>query len=333
MKELAINKRDQLKVFLLKRDLSIIIPTLNEKAHIEKLVTTIENNDTITKEILITDGGSEDGTVEKVAFLQQTHKHLHLIENPDRFVSQGFNRAFQKATGHYISLVGAHALYPPHYFSNCIRAIESGECDAAGGFLSQRGKTPMGKAIAHAMSSRFGVGDTPFRTIRKRMYVDSVAFAVYDRKVFETCGLLDEELVRNQDDEFHYRLNRAGFRILMLPELEVVYYVRDSLGKLFSQYYQYGYYKPMVFRKVSTGLRMRHLIPSLFVLYLLSLPLAFAWLLWLLPLAAYLGLAVLFSLRSQAPWPVRWRMMPVFPVLHTAYGTGFLLGLPALWKK
>ncbi len=315
------------------RKLSVIIPTLNEKAHIKKLFNTIENNDPIDKEIIIADGGSEDGTVEQIAMLEKKHKNLHLIHNPARYVSHGFNKAYQVASGQYISLVGAHAEYPPRYFSTCIQAIASGECDVAGGFLSQQGKTPMGKAIAQAMSSRFGVGDTPFRTSRKRMYVDSVAFAIYDRKVFEACGLLDEELVRNQDDEFHYRLNRAGFRILMLPELEVVYYVRDSLGKLFSQYYQYGYYKPLVIRKVSTGLRLRHLIPSIFTLYLLSLPLAFVWPLWLLPLAAYLGLAVLFSLRTQAPLHVRLRMLLVFPVLHIAYGTGFLMGLPALWKK
>jgi GT2 family glycosyltransferase len=306
---------------------------LNEKHHVEKLIASIDKNDGFVKEILITDGGSEDGTLEKIKTLQQTFNQLHLIENPNRYVSHGFNKAFRQAKGRYISLVGAHAQYPSNYFSVCIAAIESGECEAAGGFLFQQGKTTMGKAIAHVMSSRFGVGDTPFRTTRKRMYVDSVAFAVYDRKVFEKVGLLDEDLIRNQDDEFHYRLNRAGFRILMLPELEVTYYVRDSLGKLFFQYFQYGYYKPMVLRKVRSGLRLRHLIPLIFVLYLLSLPLAIAWPVWLLPLLTYLGLTVFFSLRTQSPCPVRLRMIPIFPALHIAYGTGFLLGLPALWKK
>lgn len=315
--------------------ISIIIPTLNEAENINNLIRSIFSIDTntISKEILITDGGSIDGTQEKVLQLAQSNPYLFLITNPDRFVSHGFNRAFQKAKGQYLSLVGAHALYPPNYFSLCIQAIESGECDAAGGFLVQRGKTVMGEAIAQAMSSRFGVGDTPFRTTQKRMYVDSVAFAVYDRKVFDTCGLLDEELVRNQDDEFHYRLNAAGFRILMLPELEVVYYVRDSLSKLFSQYRQYGYYKPLVFRKVRSGMRLRHLIPSVFVFYLFSLPLAlwFPW--WAIPLLLYITGVLYFSLSAPASWPVRWRMPAVFPVLHIAYGAGFLAGLPAWWKK
>lgn len=316
-----------------KINLSVIVPTLNEQDYIEQLIHSINSFDSTSKEIIIADGGSQDNTKEKIRNLKENGTPIHLVNNAKRFVSHGFNKAYKQTSGNYISLVGAHAQYPPNYFSTCIEAIESGECDVAGGFLSQQGKTSMGEAIAGAMSSRFGVGDTPFRTTRKRMYVDSVAFAVYDRKVFEKIGLLDEELIRNQDDEFHYRLNRAGFRILMLPELEVIYYVRDSLGKLFSQYYQYGYYKPLVFRKVSSGLRIRHLIPCFFVLYLLSLPIALSWPLWWLPLAAYLGLAVFFSLATQSPWSVRLRMIPVFPVLHIAYGMGFLLGLPALWKK
>lgn len=307
--------------------ISIIIPTLNECAHIEQLINSIDQGDEIAKEILIVDGGSIDGTPEKVLELAATRSNLRLIRNPDRYVSQGFNTAFQHSQGRYISLVGAHAQYPLQYFSRCAAVIESGECDAAGGFLVQRGKTTMGKAIGQAMSSKFGVGNTHFRTTRKRMYVDSVAFAIYDRMIFDQIGLLDEGLVRNQDDEFHYRLNLAGFRMLMLPELEVIYYVRDSLSKLFSQYYQYGLYKPLVLKKVKSGMRLRHFIPAVFVLYLSSLPLAIWLWWWVLPLCLYVVLSFYFSLRAQAPWPVRCRMPLVFPTLHIAYGWGFLRGI------
>lgn len=308
-------------------ELSVIIPTLNEKNHINKLIESIDSLDNAPKEIFIVDGGSEDGTVDQVLRLQEKNPNIKLIENPDKYVSHGFNKAFKASKAPFISLVGAHAVYPSNFFSTCIEAISSGECDVAGGFLVQRGKTIMGQAIAKAMSSKLGVGDTPFRTTRKRMYVDSVAFAVYSRKVFETCGLLDEELVRNQDDEFHYRLNRAGYRIMMLPELEVIYYVRDSLKKLFQQYYQYGYYKPLVLRKVSSGLRIRHVVPAVFTCYLCSLPLSLWLPIWLIPLLMYVLLCLRVSVGADAPWQVRLRMPLVFPMLHVAYGSGFLRGL------
>jgi len=104
------------------------------------------------------------------------------------------------------------------------------------------------------------------------------------------------------------------------------------LSKLFSQYYQYGYFKPLVFRKVHTGLRLRHLIPSFFVLYLFSLPLTLLFPCWSIPLLVYVMAALYFSFRAPAPWPVRWRMPAVFPVLHIAYGAGFWAGAPAWWK-
>ncbi|TAK49465.1 MAG: glycosyltransferase family 2 protein [Saprospiraceae bacterium] len=310
--------------------LSVICPTLNEESYIENILSFFIEVSPQDKELYIVDGGSTDGTKKKVLKRVALNPEIHLIENPDRFVSTGFNKAFIQTKGKYLSLIGAHAIYPLNYFSTCIKAISTGECDAAGGILIQSGKTNMGKAIGRAMSSQFGVGNTAFRTSRKRMYVDSVAFAVYDRKVFEKCGFLNEELIRNQDDEFHYRLNQAGFRILMLPELEVIYYVRDSFSKLFSQYYQYGLYKPLVFKKVRTGMRMRHLIPSFFVLYLFSLPLAL-WLLgWGVPLLIYILLSILFGFRGSAPWKIKLLTPVVFPVLHIAYGLGFLFGFRKL---
>jgi len=309
--------------------ISIIIPTLNEIEHIEKLIDSISSQDNVSKEIFIVDGGSDDGTQQKVRQISQSNPYIKLIENPERFVSHGFNRAYRETTSKYISLIGAHSIYPNNYFYTCIKAIQSGECDVAGGFLLQIGKNNIGKAIARVMSSQFGVGNTEFRTIPRRMYVDSVAFAIYDRRVFDKIGLFDEELIRNQDDEFHYRLTKAGFKILMLPELEITYIVRSSLKSLFNQYYQYGLYKPLVFIKVNSGMRLRHLIPPLFVLYLFSLPLSFWQSWWLIPFVSYCLMALYFGFRGSASWEVRLLTPIFFPVLHVAYGLGFLKGI---WK-
>ena len=307
--------------------LSVIIPTLNEAAHVEALIDSIIRIDDCVKEIFIVDGGSTDATRDKVLKISAQNPNIHLLKNPDRYVSQGFNRAFQASKGRYISLVGAHAIYPKNYFSTCISAIEKGECEAAGGFLLHRGHGLVGSAIAQGMASQFGVGNTAFRTIPQKMYVDSVAFAVYDRQIFEKVGLFDEALIRNQDDEFHYRLNQAGLRILMLPELETTYFVRPSLAKLFQQYEQYGFYKPLVFKKVRRSIRLRHLAPAFFVLYIMSLPLALLSPIWALPMVLYLSLDLWFSLRAKLPFRAKLVCLAVYPTLHLAYGWGFLRGL------
>ncbi len=71
--------------------------------------------------------------------------------------------------------------------------------------------------------------------------------------MFETLGGFDPELVRNQDDEFNYRLRAHGGRILLSPRIRSQYYNRASLRSLWRQYYQYGFYKVRVFTKATAS--------------------------------------------------------------------------------
>ncbi|MES2559924.1 MAG: glycosyltransferase family 2 protein [Bacteroidota bacterium] len=307
-------------------DVSVIIPVLNEEKHIEDLLSSIYNTNDCNIEIFVCDAGSTDHTLSILNNLK--FPNLNIIYNPEKFVSFAFNNVFTRTKGKYIALLGAHAYYPPHYFDYAIPYLET-ECDVVGGPLIQLGKTTSGKAIALAMSSKFGVGGTEFRTEKKKMVVDSVAFAVYKRDIFDTVGLLDETLLRNQDDELHYRMNAYGYKLLMVPELECRYYVRDSFAALFHQYFQYGLYKPLVFAKVKSGIRLRHIIPSLFVGYLCCVP--FLWILLgamsLLPLAFYVTLAILMALQLSRSLFTLLNIVAAFVTLHLSYGSGFILGL------
>ena len=203
--------------------LSAIVPTLNESNHIEKLISDYLKFAPEFSEIFIVDGGSTDGTIEIVNRMSEKDKRVNILFNEKKFVSFAFNLAFGQTNGKYVALLGAHAYYSSDYFKVAIKSLESNEADAVGGVLIHSAHSMMGKAIAIVMSSVFGVGDTPFRTKNKRTYVDSVAFEIYKREIFGKVGLLDEELIRNQDEEFNYRLNQAGFRILMLPEINAKY--------------------------------------------------------------------------------------------------------------
>jgi GT2 family glycosyltransferase len=141
-------------------------------------------------------------------------------------------------------------------------------------------------------------------------------------------GLFDETLLRNQDDEFHYRLNHHGYKIMMEPEMESVYYVREDLASLWKQYYDYGLYKPMVLKKVRSGMRIRHLVPAAFVVYMLALPfLMFVHWLFIVPLILYFLLALFILSSSFSGLPEIVFGFLAFLTLHLSYGIGFLKGL------
>ena len=259
--------------------LTVCIPVYNEGEFIDRLVSSLVNAPPAEKEIYLIDGGSTDDTLEKIRSWQQKYPQIKLINNDLKYVSHGFNMAYRASQSRYITLMGAHAEYPANYFVTGMSLLESEDADAVGGPLNQTGRTEKGKIIAACMSSQFGVGDSEFRTTKNRGYVQTVAMAIYKRSVFEKIGLLDEELIRDQDDEFHYRMNVNGLKILMDPSMEATYYVRDDFKSLWSQYFYYGLYKPLVFKKVRSQVRPRHLVPPLFVIYLLTLPLLlfFSW--------------------------------------------------------
>lgn len=315
-------------------EITVIIPTLNEEKYIGNLLDGLYLHNNCRMEVLVFDGGSTDQTKQIV--LNKAYPNLKLIENESKFVSYAFNEGYHLAKGKFIALLGAHAVYPPKYLDTALAYLEGGECDAVGGPIIQIGKNNKGKAIAYAMSTKFGVGDTAFRTEKKKMYVESVAFAVYKRSIFEQVGLLDTSLKRNQDDELHYRINAAGFKILMVPELSCNYFVRDSFLRLFHQYFEYGLYKPLVFKRVKSGMRLRHLIPSLFLCYIILLiPLTYLCLnlALFIPLCMYFICAVYFTMVSHIKVK-NWIYIPIaYLILHLSYGTGFLLGLSKYFEK
>ncbi len=309
-------------------EVSVIVPVLNEAGFIESMLTSILSKGKVIKELLLVDGGSTDQTKQVIETLAIKDARVKYIENKDKFVSHGFNKTFPMSTGKYIAFLGAHALYPDHFFDLAVHFLTTENCDAVGGPLKQVGKTKKGNAIAYAMSHPYGVGNTEFRTLTKKMYVDSVAFAVYKREVFDKIGLLDTELTRNQDDEFHYRMNAHGMKILMVPELQSTYFVRDNFSSLFKQYYQYGLYKPLVLKKVKSGVRLRHLVPTGFVLYLLALPVMIYVSIWfIVPLVFYMILVSFFAGKYFGSWLEKGYALISFFTLHISYGAGFLRGL------
>ena len=191
------------------------------------------------------------------------------------------------------------------------------------------------RVVAAAMSSRFGVGGSAFRTgVAAPVLADTVPFPAYPREVLEAAGPFDEELVRNQDDEYNYRLRRAGRKLLLDPAMTSRYYSRASLRSLGRQYFQYGYYKVRVMQKHPRQMRARQFIPPAFVAGLLgsavAAPFHLVALLVFLTFAGLYGVAVLvasIALRDEVPRRT-WILLPLaFAALHLGYGSGFLLGL------
>ena len=167
--------------------------------------------------------------------------------------------------------MGAHSFIHRDFINNGVLALVNTDAVCVGGPIENIGNSYIGRAIALAMKSSFGVGNSLFRISKKRKYVDTVAFGAYRKKVFETVGYFDESLVRNQDFEFNQRIVKFGYKILLTPEITSYYYARNSLSQLFEQYFYYGYWKEKVIRKNASSFKFRYQIPVMFIVVMVSL--------------------------------------------------------------
>ena len=317
--------------------ISIILPIYNEANFIEITLQSIISQ-TIEEdyEIIVADGNSSDGTRELLKNLQINNPNIHLIDNPEKIVSTGFNRALNESKGDIIIRVDGHCEIAPDYIQKCLECLEKINADCVGGATEHVASGLVGKSIKLAQSSFFGVGGVSFRkNVEKGQYVDTLAFGAYEREVFDKLGGYDEELVRNQDDEFNFRLIQNGGQIWLDPSIESSYYPRDSFTKLFKQYFQYGFYKVRVMQKRKGIASCRHVVPSLFVLILLFCLSIFhftgntiAILSLCLPYLSFSLFSTILELIKTPSNFISVMMLPItFFILHISYGLGFLLGL------
>ncbi|HEU4719049.1 MAG TPA: glycosyltransferase family 2 protein [Bacteroidia bacterium] len=314
---------------------SVVIPCRNEKKYIGKCITSVLQSDFPYGEfeILVCDGKSDDGTADIIRGLSAQHPNVIYVENREQVTPYALNYGAKKARGEVVIILGAHAEVDKNYLKLCYEFLrDEKELGCVGGLLDNVFEDEISEAIAGAMSSRFGVGNAHFRTGTAEGYVDTVAFGAYKREVFEKVGYFDEELVRNQDDEFNYRVTKAGYRIRLSKDIRAKYYVRAGFRKLFRQYYQYGYWKVYVNKKHKAVTTMRQLVPPAFVAFLiggalLSALLPFAWMIYAGLLALYL-LGSFVSAIPVAKNPAGYfRTVISFWILHVSYGAGYLEGI------
>lgn len=316
--------------------LSVICPIYNEEKHIEACIQSVVAQDYPKDdlEVLFVDGMSGDRTREIVEKFCCAYPFIRLLDNPQRIVPTGLNIGIRAAKGDIILRLDAHAKYPIDYFSVLVKRLQETDADNVGGLCRTlpAQDTPLCRAIAHAMSSPFGMGNSHFRIgTDKEMWVDTVPFGCFRREIFDKIGLFDEELVRNQDDEFNGRIIQNGGKILLLPQVVIDYFARNSINKTAKMFYQYGLFKPLVNKKLQKPATLRQFFPPLFFAGILVgglLSLFFPIIRWLYfgVLILYIMAGLFFGLKIQCRWPDILWMPAVFTTIHLSYGCGYWVG-------
>lgn len=325
--------------------IAVIIPTLNEAVFIARCLDSIfqqtyppENMD-----IMVIDGGSTDKTIEIVEIYCTRYHNIRLIHNPGKIQSIAFNIGVKQSTTPYIIRLDAHVTYDIHYIENCINGlIHNKKIGNIGGVCKIHPINNSIWAVTNAIlnQSKFGIGGATFRIGGKAGEVDTVPFGCFPRKVVETVGGMREDLARGEDNEYNSRIKKAGYIIYFDPTIVSTYYSRPTLRTSCKQMFANGESigKLLYIDRQSIGIR--HLIPMLFVLFLLFgtiatmiwEPLTF---LWLFGIILYFTCDLIASISASCKYGVRY-IIPLFIMffcVHISYGIGTIKGILNFRKK
>lgn len=320
---------------------SIGIVALNEEKFINKILDDIYNQtyDRSKIELLLIDGLSTDKTKELMLDFKNKHENdffgIVVLDNPKKIQSAGWNLAIKNFKGDSLSRIDAHATISPDFVSNVVKRLNEGE-NIVGG---PRGCIidPVNQwtsTLIQVENSLFGSSiNSSRRDTNEKKYVKTMFHATYKREVLESVGLFNENLLRTEDNELHYRMREKGYKFCFCPEINSSQYARMSLKKMLKQKFQNGYWIGKTFKYNYKCLSLFYFVPIAFLLTLLATIVLSFFGIWI-PVAVLIGAYLLFAVANTIISAISSRvtiyqfLMPVlFLLLHLSYGAGTLIGL------
>jgi glycosyltransferase involved in cell wall biosynthesis len=314
---------------------TLVVAMRNEAANIGDCLASIAAQDYPADriEVLVYDGESTDASVAIAEGFAASHPGWAVKPNPRRIQAAAWNAGIEAASGEIVGIVSGHAQLGPGYVRSAVQALDETAADMVGGPVRAVGETPVGDAVAIAVSTPFGAGGARHRYLTERAVVDTVFMGLCRRSTWLRFPF-DESMVRNQDDELSYRLLDAGGTIVCDPAIESSYRNRSTLSSLWHQYFDYGRWKVRVLRAHPRQARLRHLAPlGLVGTVLVGGAIGLVWPVARRLTAFEVALYAVATVFAAARYGDRRRpeslllLLVVYPTLHVSYGLGMAAGL------
>ena len=295
-------------------------------------------------EVILVDSESTDNTRVIMETFRKNNREdfydVKVLSNPKKTQPCGWNVVLRNYSGDAVVRIDAHASIPSNFIEKNIETLQ--DEDICGGFrpniIDQT--TAWKETLLLVETSMFGSSIAPYRRQQGRTYVNSLFHGCYKRKVFDKVGLFNESLARTEDNEIHYRMQKAGFKLCFNPEIISYQHTRNTLKRMISQKFANGRWIGLTISVAPKCLSYYHFVPFLFVMgllgctciALLGYPLLLEILVLLYSMFDFVNTVSCFTMRDIHP---HYFLLPLlFPLMHLAYGFGTVVGLLEIpfWK-
>jgi glycosyltransferase involved in cell wall biosynthesis len=306
--------------------ISVILPVLNEEAHLRSAIDSILSQDYQGAiEVILAIGPSHDRTLEIAQEISKKDPRVVLVDSPTGRTAAGLNLALNKSKSPVVVRVDGHAQIPQDYLRLVVEILNRTGAVNVGGVMAAVGTTPFERAVAGAMRSPLGVGASRFHTGGEAGVVDTVYLGAFRREALLAIGGFDERFTRAQDWELNFRLRENGGIVYFDPRLHVTYRPRSTVRALAKQYFEYGRWRRVVSRRHSGTINYRYLAPPLALVgFSLSLIAGFIAPILFTPAVIYLLFVLLASIKIASSIREYLLLLAVIPTMHFAWGAGFI---------
>lgn len=315
---------------------SIIITARNEEKYLPMLFEDILNQTFPLQniEVVLMDSNSTDNTRLVMEEFKKNNEILsvQIVTNERQIQAAGFNEGVKHATGDVVLKIDAHSRIPADFVQKNVDEILAGTYVCGGNRPTVVDSADdFSKTLHIVEESALGSSIANYRKSDVKRKVNSIFHGMYRKEVFDKVGLADERLLRTEDNEFHYRVRKAGYDIIFNPEIESYQYIRPTFTKMIQQKFANGYWIGLTSHVCRDCLSLFHFGPGVFVATLLVLmmltlvsfvPLLTVVFLYLL---AVLGLSI-FEISKQKFNPTLLLIPFIMIAIHFAYGVGTIKG-------
>lgn len=325
---------------------SICIPTLNEEDHLPFLLNSIkdqENLSSINLEIIISDSGSDDKTLEIAQlFLKDSNIRYKILENTNTNKSQNLNKAIEICQGEILIVIDAHCNLEKDYICKGINLLLKNQEEFCGiGGICKINPSPLrdnliSRTISICYLSPFGAGPSSYKKTNlyspKTRKVSHIYLGFFLTQEVKAINGFNKSFNRKQDIEFLERLKmNTKKNLLQHSHLKLIYYLKqNTLLDISKRFFGQG---RLIFID-KDSFRLIHTIPLIAAFSVLAV-LIFSPLIFLTFIFFYFSLSLIFILiESKNLYSII--LAPfIFLIFHSSYllGTISVLLSSSIHKK
>jgi len=210
--------------------ISLIATVLNADDHIGAFLASIAAQDRVPDEVIVVDGGSTDGTLQR---LRDAGDTITLIEDPGANIARGRNLAIAAASHDAIAVADADCAYGPGWIAALVAPLEDG-ADVAMGWTE-----PVIGSLLDACVASLGF-PLAATEVDETSFMPSARSVAFRREAIDAVGGYPEWLPIGEDMWVNHRWRERGFAMRMAPDAVASWHPRGSLGDIWTQYVRYA---------------------------------------------------------------------------------------------